>query len=78
MTSRQVMQASILLSEVIPHSIKMQSVDEIYALLVPVNNPLRPCTKGILDCSVRTCWARASRGGGTHSVISLEVQVTAA
>jgi hypothetical protein len=48
------------------------------ARLVRVSSRLRPCTKGTLDCFVRTCWAGVSKAGGTRSVISLEEQVSAA
>jgi hypothetical protein len=47
------------------------------ARLARVSNQLRLCTKDTLGYFVRTCWAGVNRAGGTHSVISLEEQVTA-
>ena len=47
------------------------------ARLAHAGSLLRQGTKDILGYFVRTCWAGASKAGGTHSVISLEGQVTA-
>ena len=60
-----------------PHSGRIQSVDEIYALLRTAGarkQPVAAMYKGTLDCFVRTCWAGVSKAGGTRSVISLEEQ----
>ena len=52
-------------------------LDEHTNRLARESSPLRLCTKDTLGYFVRTCWAGVNRAGGTHSVTSLEEQVTA-
>jgi hypothetical protein len=47
------------------------------ARLARVSSPSRLCMKDTLGYFVHTCWAGINEAGGTHSVISLEEQVTA-
>ena len=68
------------MSEVTPHAVSMQSVDEIYALLRRASTckqPIAARSTGTLDYSVRTYWEGARKAGDTLSVISLGEQVTA-
>jgi len=71
-------EVSFLLSEMIPHSARNAiGGRDLCASAHGCKQPVAAMYEGILDCFVRTCWARASRAGVTHSVISLEEQVTA-
>jgi hypothetical protein len=69
------------LSEMSPHSGRIQSVDEIYALLRTAGarkQPVAAMYEGHPRLFCRTCWAGVSKADGTRSVISLEEQVSAA